>query len=289
MYSLPRISIITPAFNASSTLKDCIESVSSQNYPSLEHLIIDGLSTDNTLKVINKYKEKYHHIKYISEKDKGIFDAMNKGINISQGEWLLFLGADDKLYPNVLYTVFNSVAENELDLIYGKVKYLSYECGKFFSPHNVPKEQLKDQFIHLYMHHQGTLIKKSLFARFGLYDLKYKLGADVYFFIKTINNPAVNKKFVDVFISEVGANGASSRAEEMKLRHDFPTLSKKYLSITIDTKAYYRNLAKYYFHAIAHGNVSKGIWGIVKIIFNVGDGRYYLANTLYWLKYRLSK
>ncbi|MFN3316004.1 MAG: glycosyltransferase, partial [Raineya sp.] len=84
----PRISIITPTFNAEQTIKRCLESVANQNYPSIEHWIVDGLSQDGTLEIVKEYAQKYSHVKYISEKDEGIYDAMNKGIDLATGDFL---------------------------------------------------------------------------------------------------------------------------------------------------------------------------------------------------------
>ncbi|GAB4128568.1 MAG: hypothetical protein OHK0045_02960 [Raineya sp.] len=91
--SLPKISIITPTYNAEKTIGACLESVAKQNYPYLEHWIIDGLSTDNTIKIVSEYARKYPHIKYVSEKDRGIYDAMNKGIDLAKGDFPTVLGS----------------------------------------------------------------------------------------------------------------------------------------------------------------------------------------------------
>jgi glycosyltransferase involved in cell wall biosynthesis len=285
--NLPKISIITPTFNASKTLKECIESVAIQNYFYLEHWIIDGLSTDNTLAIIQEYAQKYSHIKYISEKDKGIYDAMNKGIELATGDFLLFLGADDALSENILLNINNQVDFNNFDLIYGRVKYPDYECGREYKKEYLTNELKINPFIHLFMHHQGTFIRKKVFYEFGIYDLKYPIGADVHFFIKTINHSQIRKQFVDILIADVGEGGASGQIEELQLRADFPILANKYLKVEINQKNYYRNFAKYYFDEIANKNIIKGLKGIIKIMFVQRDFFYYLKNTFYHLKQRI--
>lgn len=117
----PRITVVTPVFNASETLEECILSVANQNYLNLEHWFIDGKSTDGSLEIIKRYAAQFPHIKCISEKDKGIYDAMNKGIDSSSGEWLYFLGADDVLMPDVLNEVFCGEWIGDYDVIYGNV------------------------------------------------------------------------------------------------------------------------------------------------------------------------
>ena len=102
MQEYSKISIITPTYNAARVIAACLESVAQQGYPHLEHWIIDGLSKDNTLSIVQDYAQRYPHIKYISEKDQGIYDAMNKGIDLAAGDFLLFLGADDVLVTEAL-------------------------------------------------------------------------------------------------------------------------------------------------------------------------------------------
>ncbi len=285
--NLPKISIITPTFNASKTLKECIESVANQNYPYLEHYIIDGFSTDNTLEIVKEYEN--INIKYISEKDNGIFDAMNKGIILATGDFLLFLGADDVLSENIVANITQKINFNDFDLVYGKVKYPDYECGREYKKEYLTDELKISPFIHLFMHHQGTFIRKKLFDMFGTYDLKYPIGADVHFFIKTINQTEVKKQFVDIIVAQVGADGISGQIEELQLREDFPELAKRHLAIDIDKQKYYRNFAKYYFDEIKNKNLKKGIKGIIKIISAQGDFLYYLKNTLYYLKQRITQ
>ncbi|NJL12522.1 MAG: glycosyltransferase [Microscillaceae bacterium] len=100
----PKISIVTPSYNQGQYIEEAILSVIGQNYPNLEYIIIDGGSTDNTIEIIKKYEK---HITYwVSEKDKGIYDAMNKGIDVATGEWIYFLGTDDLLSDNILIKIF---------------------------------------------------------------------------------------------------------------------------------------------------------------------------------------
>ena len=288
MPNLPKIAIITPIYNASKTLEACLESVIIQNYLNLEHVIVDGNSTDDSLKIIKKYAEKYSHIKYISEKDKGIFDAMNKGIDLATSDFLLFLGADDVLADNILNKITHEVDFDNFDLVYGKVKYPTRECGKEYKTENITDELLLNPFIHFFMHHQGTFIRKSLFDIFGKYDLHYPIGADVHFFIKTINHPKVRKQFINSVFSVVGDEGVSGQIEELKLRYEFPDLAEKHLQVIVPKKDYYRNFAKYYFEEIYQNNLYKGLSGILKLVINKGDIAYFLKNTLYWLRKRIN-
>jgi glycosyltransferase involved in cell wall biosynthesis len=116
--------IIIPTYNSAETIKDCITSVLQQSFQSFEILIIDGKSIDSTLNIVNEYKDK--RISSISEADKGVYDAMNKGINLAKGEWLYFLGSDDKFYDNdVLSDVAELIWNNQkINVLYGNVQII---------------------------------------------------------------------------------------------------------------------------------------------------------------------
>ena len=116
------ISIITPTFNSEKTLDKCIDSVIKQNFDNYEHLIIDNISKDNSEKIVKNYNN--NKIKFLSEKDNGIYDAMNKGIKISKGDYLLFLNSDDKIIDN---NFFNNASiklkERSIDILYSNITY----------------------------------------------------------------------------------------------------------------------------------------------------------------------
>src|SRR5690349_12619231 len=120
---LPLITIITPTFNASFCIDRCIQSVINQTYINVEHLIMDGQSTDNTMAIVQQYQENYpQRIRLISEHDNGIYDAMNKGVQQAKGRWLLFLGADDFLYNrNILKKISTILLNTKNDIVYGNV------------------------------------------------------------------------------------------------------------------------------------------------------------------------
>lgn len=175
MNALPFISIITPTFNASRTLRACLESVARQTYPYFEHWIIDGLSTDDTMKIVKEYSLEYPHIKYISEKDTGIYNAMNKGISLAKGDWLYFLGADDELYSEkVLTSIFINQSIGGYTFIYGDffndrekkiISYKNIKLNKFF-------------FIEQTICHQVVFTHRFIFEKIGNFDERFKICAD---------------------------------------------------------------------------------------------------------------
>ena len=136
----PLFSIIIPTFNAGKTLSFCLDSVLIQSFQDFEILIIDAVSSDNTMSIVEEYAAANTAITWISEKDKGIYDAMNKSISLAKGEWLYFLGSDDKLYDaEVLKKIMNSLNENHsLDV---DILVAVYADGGFSSVNN------DDEFI----------------------------------------------------------------------------------------------------------------------------------------------
>ena len=120
-----KISIITIAFNAEATLANTLNSVFTQSYKNIEHIIIDGKSNDKTLKICNDFP---HISKIISESDKGVYDAFNKGLRLATGEIVGFLNSDDVFYnENSVQEIVNAFLSNEADIVYGDLNYINGE------------------------------------------------------------------------------------------------------------------------------------------------------------------
>lgn len=198
---MPLISIITVTYNAATTLEKTIKSVISQSFTNFEFLIIDGNSTDDTMKIVSKYSSQIATI--ISEDDKGIYDAMNKGILAAKGKYLLFLGADDVLLDlNTLSNCNNDLSPDKYDLLVGNV---IYDTGNKFMSNFGFKTLLNNT-----VHHQGAFYSKRLFKNF-LYDISYRLIADYELNLFIYLN---RKKYKYKFINEticICADGGESR------------------------------------------------------------------------------
>jgi glycosyltransferase involved in cell wall biosynthesis len=153
----------------------------SQDFHDFEFVIIDGGSSDITLEIAKKFNSKIGYI--ISEKDKGIYDAMNKGILAAKGEWLYFLNAGDSFYNNqVLSSLFNHENFNQSSFIYGKVQTKNEPTGVDYIT-GVPI-QFKDFYSKYPICHQATFSKKALFDEIGLFNTRYKLAADTEWFAR---------------------------------------------------------------------------------------------------------
>ena len=170
------ISIITVVKNNDKSIKRCIESIQNQSFKNIQHIIINGNSTDNTLSVINKYKDKISII--LTEEDDGIWDAMNKGIDLAKGDIIGFLNADDYYYENALETVDRYFKNNEIDFLFGSVQ--KYKLLYGFKP-----SIIKWSFGFYTSHSVGFFIKAQKHREVGYYNKKY-LSADLDFFYKMI-------------------------------------------------------------------------------------------------------
>ena len=173
-----KISIITVTKNSENFLEECILSLDKQSYRNYEHIIIDGHSTDNTINIIKKYKDKIAY--WVSEKDEGLYDAMNKGIRKCSGDIIGILNSDDIYYPQALRIVneyFN--LNKELDFLFGSV-------NKYKLLHGYHPKKIKWSFGFYTSHSVGFFIKKKSQLKVGLYNLKYKYSSDYDLFYRMI-------------------------------------------------------------------------------------------------------
>lgn len=172
-----KVTIITVTYNSAATLKDTLESVRSQDYGDIEHILVDGASKDDTVSIIQSYP---HVAKYISEKDKGLYDAINKGILMSTGDVVGILNSDD-FFPHaqVISNMVNCFTEKEVDAVYGDIAFVKpenlqrivrlYSSGRFH-----PRK-----FAFGYMPaHPSFYVKRRFYEQYGLYKLDYTIAAD---------------------------------------------------------------------------------------------------------------
>jgi glycosyltransferase involved in cell wall biosynthesis len=205
----PLVTIITPVFNGIDTLDNCLKSVATQNVVSFQHIVINALSTDSTTERLQELQAAYPHLSTITEADKGIYDAMNKGIAAATGEWLLFLGVDDILAsPTVLAELFAHAPSPATQLLYGNVLY---DNGNSHTSSFNVKLLLRNQ-----LHHQGALYHRTVFAT-QRYDIQYRIYADYALNIR-LWQQGIKAEKRDVVISLCGAQGLSGRATWSQLR-----------------------------------------------------------------------
>ncbi len=205
---MPKISIITINYNDAAGLEKTIRSVIAQSFTDLEFIVIDGGSTDGSIDVIKKYADKI--TTWVSEKDGGIFNAQNKGMEKASGEYCLFLNSGDFLVnENVLKEAF--AYNYSSDIIYGDM-LIDFGKGKIVTG----KMPEKITFYQMYsdtLWHPVSFIKRELFTKFGKYDETLKMVADYDFFFRAIIMHSVSTQHIPLEISVYNVNGFSSKPE----------------------------------------------------------------------------
>ena len=216
MTTLPLISIITVTYNAEKYIEQTIRGVLAQTYSNIEYLIIDGDSTDGTIEVISKYKAQITNslrlFNFISEKDNGLYDAMNKGISMAQGKLIGMVNASDYYEPNAVETIVNAYLQTKnAGIFHGNVNMLN-EDGSFFKLKK-PDTNLENLHKGMSLQHPTFFVAKSVYEKYGLYDLQYKIAADFDFAIRC-HLAGVRFFHIDNVISNFRKGGVSSKREK---------------------------------------------------------------------------
>ncbi len=203
------VSIITTSLNSEKTIKDTINSVNQQTFKNIEHIFIDGNSIDNTIKIIKDNKQKNSIL--ISEKDNGIYDAMNKGIKLSKGEIIFILNSDDTFYNNsIVQNVINIFTKNiDLELIYGNLIYTKDKdvVRKWKSGNFKPGSFLKGWCPP----HPSFIVKKRIYEKYGLFNLSYKFAADLEIMYRFLEKFKCKHYYFDEYIIDMKIGGVSNK------------------------------------------------------------------------------
>jgi len=173
---LVKVSIITVCYNSEKTIRDTIESVVSQNYSDIEYIIVDGGSKDKTLSIVESYHQSI--TKIISEEDSGMYDAMNKGINISTGNLIGILNSDDIFADeNIVSIIVKIFSQNQVDIIWGDVVFIDKRnrIRRFYSGSGISPSSFDSGIM---PPHPAVFIKKDCYENFGYFNIKYKIASD---------------------------------------------------------------------------------------------------------------
>ena len=217
-----KITLITPTYNSSFTISDTLHSVNVQSYQNIEHIIVDGLSTDKTLEIVKNDCPECRTV--ISEKDKGLYDAMNKGIQMATGDIIGILNSDDFFTsPDVLEKVANAFEEDEtLDAVYGDIHFVRPDnlekCVRYYSSRIFSCRLMRLGFMPA---HPSFYMKRTCYQKFGLYKTDYRIGADFelllrYIFVHHIRVRYLRMDFVTMRTGGASTSGISSCVQIMK-------------------------------------------------------------------------
>lgn len=211
-----KVSIITSCFNREATIKDAIESVISQNYPDIEYIVIDGASNDKSIEIIKQYQQ--HIAKFISEKDKGMYEAINKGIKQATGDIIGLVHSDDFLYSKDTIThIVQQFERTGVDLIYGNGLFVDfYNTNKIIRNWKsgvYSKKKIRYGWLPL---HPTVYIKKDCFQQLGLYDESFKIAADSDLLIRYLYESNLKISYLDEYIIKMRMGGLSTNPKKIK-------------------------------------------------------------------------
>jgi glycosyltransferase involved in cell wall biosynthesis len=207
-----KISIITVSYNNEKTIEDAILSVKNQSFQNVEHIIIDGASTDKTMTIVNQYKE--HLGKVVSEPDDGIYFAMNKGIELATGDIIGFINADDILAnDNVLASVVNTLKEATLDSCYADLVYVKSEnmekTIRYWHSSNYTGELFSSGWS---PPHPTFYAKKKVYQQYGYFDLNYKMGNDIELMMRFLDRYRISTKYIPEVWVKMRLGGVSNQS-----------------------------------------------------------------------------
>ncbi len=208
-----KISVITASYNRRSTIEGAILSVLSQDWPNVEYVVVDGASTDGTQAVIEKYADRIG--KYISEPDKGMYQAINKGIGLATGDVIGLVHSDDEFYsPDVLSRVAAKFMQEELDILYADGIFVdegntakvvrNWISGKY------SKKRVKRGWLPL---HPTVYVRREVFQKAGLYDESYRIAADSDWLVRILYDHDFRVGYLEAYTIRMRMGGASTSAK----------------------------------------------------------------------------
>ena len=218
-----KISIITVAYNAESSIEDTINSVLRQSYTDIEYIIVDGKSSDNTLEICNKYAD--HISKIVSEEDTGIYDAMNKGIALAQGDIVGILNADDFYVDDfVIQNVVDKFENESIDAVYADLVYVNGQETSKVTRTWISGLYKEGLFLKGWMPpHPTFFVKLSCYKEYGDYSLDLKTVADYELMLRMIHKHKIKLGYLNKIIVKMRVGGVSNASLKNRIRAQIDT------------------------------------------------------------------
>lgn len=220
-----KVSVITVTWNSGATLRDTLESVLRQTYPDIEHIIVDGGSTDNTMALIKEYEPRYNgRLRYICEPDKGIYDAMNKGIRMATGNVVGILNSDDfYTSDNAVETIAKKMECDDVDAVYGDIHFVNDDdlkkCVRYYSSRPFRRWWMRFGFMPA---HPSFYCRREVYMKYGTFDISYKVAADFECLLRLIFIHRIKIKYLplDFVTMRTGGASTSGMSSHKRILHD---------------------------------------------------------------------
>lgn len=213
-----KVTVITVVYNNRSTIADAIESVLAQTYPAIEHIVVDGLSTDGTAEIVKGYGARI--AKFLSEKDAGLYHALNKGIEMATGDVIGFLHADDVFYDrNVVSTIAETFVRQETDSLYGDLIYVDGSHGSRQIRNWRSGPFRRNSFLYGWMPpHPTFYVKRTVYERLGAYNTAFKSAADYELMLRYLYKHAISTVYVPKYLVRMRIGGKSNATIRNRVR-----------------------------------------------------------------------
>lgn len=224
-----KVTIITAVYNGAAYIKRAIDSIAEQTYDNIEYIVVDGGSTDGTVDILRQHSNVV--TRFISEPDKGIYDAMNKGVKMATGDWIYFLGCDDYLYPD--FSKMCTLLDDKHTIYYGNVFHRGRVQDGAFTAYKLSKYPIP---------HQAILYPRVVFEKYS-YDLRYKISADHYLTIKCWHDRKIKFKYCDLVLARYSEGGFSTQGDVL-FQLEKPQIIRQNFSLWVNLRYRYR-LYKY--------------------------------------------
>jgi glycosyltransferase involved in cell wall biosynthesis len=242
----PCVSIVMPVYNGEKYIGATLSSILNQSYSNFEVIVLNSLSTDSTMDIVHSFVNLDNRIKIINEKDNGIYDAMNRGITLSQGEWIFFMGCDDQFYDEFVLDRISLHFNDEVDVVYGDVIWVPDMI-------NESGPVLIGNLLNRNVNHQRIFYSKHVFNRYGTYNCEYKIAADYDLNIRLYCNNEVSWKYVPIIVSRYFSGGFSSRFYDFVFWANWYKVILTPFRMFVPEKEIYRSLNRHYRSLLGYG------------------------------------
>jgi glycosyltransferase len=213
-----KITVITVCYNSAETIEDTIRSVLSQDHPDLEYIVIDGASTDDTLKILSKYRDRISQL--VSERDNGLYDAINKGLALAKGDVIAILHADDiytdKSVLSAVAAVFN---ERQTDTVYGDLQYVDRKDVSLIRRQWVSGQYSHGMFLRGWMPpHPAFFVKRSCYEKYGNFSTQLKSAADYEMMLRLLHKHRCSTSYLPQLLVKMRTGGKSNISLSNRIR-----------------------------------------------------------------------